>query len=66
MQACNSRTREVEAGEEVQGHPWLNSELDTSLGCRKVRDKERRERLGLFGLTVETDSLIWKSKLALA
>lgn len=51
MQAHNSRSREVEAGGQVQGHPWPNSELDTSLGYRKVRDKESRERLGLFGLT---------------
>ena len=50
MQARNSRSREVEAGEQVQGHPWLNSELDASLGCRKVRDKESRASLDLFGL----------------
>lgn len=32
----------MEAGQQVQGHPRLNSEPDTSLGCRKARNRERQ------------------------
>lgn len=40
---CNSSTQEVEAaGSGIQGHPWLHSEFESSLGYVKLCLKNKK------------------------